>query len=294
MEYRPFDSVESALKHLFPGDRLESRRSGGGGGCINETSRLVLESGRILFIKENATAPDDMFPEEARGLEALIRAFPLKVPRPLAWGRAGRRSFLILENVENAPKKEDFWESFGRALAEMHGRKDSSLFGFDSDNYIGSTRQVNGTMESWTAFFGEKRLLFQAELAVKKGQASSSLVGQIESICRKLPEILPEPDHPSLLHGDLWSGNFMVGEDGSAVLIDPAVYYGHREADLAMTGLFGGFSPVFYRSYEEVNPLVPGYPARKDLYNLYHMLNHLNLFGSSYAGSVRSIISAYL
>ncbi|MBI9098954.1 MAG: fructosamine kinase family protein, partial [Spirochaetaceae bacterium] len=122
----------------------------------------------------------------------------------------------------------------------------------------------------------------------------SHMVKGIESICSRIKSLLPEPDYPSLLHGDLWSGNYMVDQQGHAVLIDPAAYYGHREADLAMTELFGGFNREFYHIYNEVYPLKPGYRQRKDLYNLYHMLNHLNLFGSSYAGSVRSIISAYI
>lgn len=294
MDIKTFPSVASAVESLYPGDSILSRSAGGGGGCINSASILVLKSGRFLFMKENAQAPEDMFPCEAEGLSFLKKNYPLEIPRPLALGKEGRNSFLILENIDSGTRSADFWTTFGHSLAEMHLKGRSETYGFHQDNYIGATRQVNTPMARWTDFFVENRLLYQIRLAGKRGLADSHIIGGVEAICRRIEEILPNPDFPSLLHGDLWSGNFMVDSNGQAVLIDPAVYYGHPEADLAMTELFGGFNSEFYRAYEEVNPLEPGYRRRKDLYNLYHMLNHLNLFGSSYEGSVRSIISTYL
>ncbi|MBN2659066.1 MAG: fructosamine kinase family protein [Spirochaetales bacterium] len=288
-----YSSLSGALEALFPGDPPAGRGPGGGGGCINAVSKITLQSGRIVFLKENSRALSLMFREEARGLAALKEAFPLNVPEPLAWGKDNSSSFLILEYIGSGAKRPEFWESFGRALAQMHRKGRGEGFGFERDNFIGSTLQKNDRMGKWTDFFAENRLLFQAGLARSSRLADSSVSRGIESICRRIGNLLPEPDFPSLLHGDLWSGNFMVDEGGRAVLIDPAVYYGHREADLAMTELFGGFNRNFYRAYEEEFPLTPGYDGRRDLYNLYHMLNHLNLFGSSYMGSVRSIISRY-
>ena len=289
-----FLSLDDALNFISPGDTLISKNQSGSGGCINSTYLLRLKSGKSLFIKENSHAPKDMFPEEATGLKALLNKYPQKVPQPLAWGREGQRDFLILEYIKNGSPNNTFWSDFARSMVTMHKKGDSETFGFTSDNYIGSTRQINEMMSCWTDFFCEKRLHYQLELAGRKNLADRFMIDGVESICSRITTLLPEPEFPSLLHGDLWSGNFMVDESGHAVLIDPAVYYGHREADLAMTELFGGFNRSFYRTYNEAFPLEKGYESRKDLYNLYHMLNHLNLFGSSYSGSVRSIISAYL
>ena len=290
---RDFESLLEAIRSIYPYDPLESRSRFGGGGCINNTHTIILKSGRILFLKENSHSPEGMFREEAVGLEVLSKKFSLKVPAPLAVGKDGKIAFLILENIVSHPPVKHFWTDFGRALARMHKAGGSNLFGFNSDNYIGSTRQINDKSDKWGQFFAEKRLMFQVELARSRGLADKSISDGVENICSRIDSLLSEPEHASLLHGDLWSGNYMIGEDGRAVLIDPAVYYGHREADLAMTELFGGFNSSFYSAYNEEYPLDKGYSSRRDLYNLYHMLNHLNLFGSSYSGSVRSIISAY-
>jgi fructosamine-3-kinase len=175
----------------------------------------------------------------------------------------------------------------------MHKAGGSDMYGFNSDNYIGSTKQINDKNALWTDFFGEKRLLYQVELARSGNLADRSMVTRVENISKRLSSLVPEPDFPSLLHGDLWSGNYLINSQGQAVLIDPAVYYGHREADLAMMRLFGGFPESVFSSYSDVYPLDRGFEKRVDLYNLYHMLNHLNLFGPSYLGKVRSIISTY-
>lgn len=294
MAAREFLSLDDAIESLSPGDFLLSKNPSGSGGCINSTYLLTLKSGKHFFIKENKNSPENMFREEVLGLQALSTVFPLKVPGPLALGKEGNTDFLILEFIKSTSPEKNFWRSFASALAEMHKSRGPNNFGFSSDNYIGSTRQINTKMDKWTDFFCENRLLYQVELARSRNLADSFIVSGVEKICRRINSILPEPDFPSLLHGDLWSGNYMVDEQGLAVLIDPAVYYGHREADLAMTRLFGGFNSEFYAVYNEVYPIEKGYEKRRDLYNLYHMLNHLNLFGSSYAGSVRSIISAYL
>ena len=293
MSVEEFSSVTDALEFLSPGDSLLSKNQSGVGGCINSTYLLKLKSGRSFFIKENHNSPSGMFKEEAKGLIALTEKFLLGVPGPLALGKEGTTDFLILDFIQSSAKNKNFWRDFAEALACMHRAGGSQTCGFGSNNYIGSTRQINDRMEKWTDFFCEKRLIFQMELAASRNLTNTSMVRGLEKICSRITTLLPEPDFPSLLHGDLWSGNYMTDEEGSAVLIDPAVYYGQREADLAMTELFGGFNREFYDVYNQVYPLDGGYKERKDLYNLYHMLNHLNLFGSSYSGSVKSIISAY-
>ena len=159
-------------------------------------------------------------------------------------------------------------------------------YGFPIDNYIGSTPQINTPKDSWVDFFRECRLHPQVRWAYDAGYLERSAMRQADAIMERLETLLPEPDHPSLLHGDLWGGNFMTGPDGKAWLIDPATYVGHREADLAMTELFGGFAPAFYSAYRQIANVDPEYDDRRDLYNLYHLLNHVNLFGYSYVGSV--------
>ncbi|MDA3809141.1 MAG: fructosamine kinase family protein [Spirochaetaceae bacterium] len=294
MSLKVCSSIDDAVEYLSTGDSLLSKRHYGSGGCINETYLLTLSSGKKFFIKENDRSPENMFFKEAAGLKVLSEKFQLKVPRALVLGKEGKRDFLILEYIHSSRQENRFWENFGSAMAQMHKAGGSDTYGFDSDNYIGSTKQINRTMPKWTDFFCINRLLFQVELARSNNLADRSISSGVEKICNRITSLLPEPDFPSLLHGDLWSGNYMVDDKGQAVLIDPAVYYGHREADLAMTELFGGFNRIFYQSYNDLFSLDKGYAQRKDLYNLYHMLNHLNLFGSSYGGSVRSIISAYL
>lgn len=199
----------------------------------------------------------------------------------------------MMEFLEKGKPAKDFWESFGRQLARMHqagteGLAGEGVFGFFEDNFIGAGRQVNTPHKSWISFFRECRLkpqLRQAAcyLSPDERQGAGRLL-------ERLDDILEEPQRPSLLHGDLWSGNFLAGPDGRAWLIDPAAYVGHAEADLAMTELFGGFPQRFYDAYQEQSPIQAGYRGRRDIYNLYHLLNHLNLFGESYLPSVRGII----
>jgi fructosamine-3-kinase len=175
----------------------------------------------------------------------------------------------------------------------MHQSLVNDRFGFESDNYIGSTEQPNTWTNTWCEFFGVQRIGFQARLARDRGRIGSQLSKSIDALVGRIQLLLPEPRHPALLHGDLWGGNYLCDSTGNPVLIDPAVYYGHPEADLAMTELFGGFDAAFYRAYRDESPVDSGYSARRDLYNLYHMLNHLNIFGGSYLGSVQSIVASY-
>ena len=266
------------------------------GGDINRAYAVVLTDGRRVFLKENSSRRAGFFRAEELGLSAIRKTGTVRVPDVFTYGISGDRSFLLMEYLEAAPEKAGFWERFGRELAAMHMADPSEWapagsFGFPEDNYIGAGEQINTVCGSWVRFFRDCRL----EPQFKKAQHyfDSSGRRKMQSLLDHLADDLTEPAAPSLLHGDLWGGNFVTGPDGYAWLIDPAVYVGHAEADLAMTELFGGFAAAFYASYKEAGHLAPGYADRRDLYNLYHLLNHLNLFGGSYYGSVMRIIKRY-
>ncbi len=254
---------------------------GRSGGSIAESQTVRLKSGRMLLVKTGAVGPD-MFPKEANGLRELQQAGVIRVPEVLLV----QRDFLLLEYIPAGSPGRDFFERFGQQLAALH-RTEADAFGFYEDNYIGATVQKNEAagpaQTDWTAFYWEYRLLFQYRLAEKNGYATPELTRLFAALEQRISDILGGCEAvPALLHGDLWSGNFLADENGNPVLIDPAVYYGHREADLAMTKLFGGFAPQFYAAYHEAYPLAAGYAYRENIYKLYHLLNHLNLFGRGY------------
>lgn len=264
-----------------------------GGGCINHGVRLELADG-LVFLKHNADAPAGMFAAEARGLRALADAAEhLVVPRPLAWADAedGAPAWLALEWLEPAARPRDFGERLGRGLAEMHSLSaHPENWGWMEDNYIGRLPQKNGPMESWTDFWRARRLEPQLAMARAAGRLPGRAVDW-DRLFDGLPALLDdaEADGPSLLHGDLWGGNVLATMDGPA-LIDPAVYRGHREADLAMTELFGGFGDAFYAAYREVWPLLEGYPARRAVYQLWYLLVHVNLFGGGYVAQMADVL----
>ena len=261
-----------------------------GGGCIAQARIATFADGYRVFIKTAEGLPG-MFACEAEGLSALAAADAIRIPEVLLVGDGE----LVLEAIVSGPKRPDFFEAFGRQFARLHGHQ-GPYFGFASDNFIGSTAQPNtpvGEGDDWAGFFLERRLRFQAEMAEENGHGSElrSLLENGENRIAELLAAAPEP--PGLLHGDLWGGNYMVDDQGKPCLIDPAVHYGHREADLAMTRLFGGFTPAFYSAYEEAWPLEPVHADRLPLYQLYHLLNHLNLFGSAYYSQCRQILSRF-
>lgn len=258
-----------------------------GGGCINNGARIETSSGESFFLKTNRSTPADMFEREAEGLQALHTPDGPAVPKPYIWGA----DFLLLEDLEPAPRRTGYWRDFGRKLAALHGHTDAQ-FGFKNDNYIGSTPQLNPRMEDGYEFFAEHRLLFQARLARRKGLLESREVSQVENLAGRLPELAPAQP-ASLVHGDLWSGNAISDAQGGPAIIDPAAHYGWAEAELAMTTLFGSFPEEFYRAYQEARPLERDFRKRFPLYNLYHLLNHLNLFGTGYLGQVQSILRMY-
>ena len=263
------------------------------GGCINNGARLLTSTGGSFFLKTNPAAPMDMFERESEGLSALQGAgeaasaeWP-RVPLPYAHGD----NFLLLEDLRPAPRRNGFWAEFGRRLANLH-HKSSPQFGFPHNNYIGSTPQLN----QWTAdghqFFAMQRLHFQADLAQRNGLFNARDLHQVELLCQRLTELIP-PQPASLLHGDLWIGNVISDSQGAPAMIDPAVHFGWAEAELAMTSLFGAFPDDFYSAYQETFPLEKGFRQRFPIYNLYHLLNHLNLFGSGYLSQVRSILHRF-
>jgi fructosamine-3-kinase len=285
---------EAAIRAMYGAEVSIRSRTAVGGGCISQTSLLTLSNGERLFLKENGGTFGGMFRTEALGLEALRAAEGPRIPRPFAFGQSSAVQYLLMEYIEQGKRRSDFWDRLGQELAELHRSGNTARYGFSNDNYIGSTPQINSPEETWIRFFGEHRLRYQTNLAVRHGLISSSLHGKMERLIEMLPQLIIEPAGPSLLHGDLWSGNLMTGFSGEPVLIDPAVYHGHREADLAMTELFGGFDRRFYAAYAETFPLDPGYEERRDIYNLYHLLNHLNLFGRSYEAQVSVILHRHV
>jgi len=251
------------------------------GGCIN-TSHVVRDGVQKFFVKTNRSSLADMFAAEADGLLELAKAGVVRVPQPVCWGAALGVTYLVLEHIEFTEHSDGASAAFGSQLAQLH-QVHASRFGWHRNSTIGATPQRNSREESWAVFWREHRLGYQLQLAIGNGH-HGALIAKLEQVIEGIPTLLASHQpQPALLHGDLWGGNFAVGIDGRPVVFDPAVYYGDRETDLAMTELFGGFGPRFYSAYASAYPLTAGYEVRRTLYNLYHVLNHVNLFGGGYA-----------
>jgi fructosamine-3-kinase len=257
-----------------------------GGGCINQGASLVTQTGDRFFLKTNAHCPRDMFAREAEGLAELALAHGPRIPRVFLVGT----DFLLLEDLRPGGQVQGYWSLLGQQLAALH-QVTAPRFGFPHANYIGSTPQPNPWTTDGYAFFAEHRLGYQAELAGRGGLLSPDEVRQVESLAARLADWIPAQP-ASLLHGDLWRGNLLTDEQGYPALIDPAAYYGWAEADLAMMTLFGAPPEKFFRAYEAVRPLSAGWRGRFPIYHLYHLLNHLNLFGRGYYGQVRATLGA--
>lgn len=263
-----------------------------GGGCINDA--VCLRGGeRTFFVKINRAERLAMFEAEAAGLAAIRDTWTVQVPEPVAWGVDGERCWLALEFIELTKGGADAEARLGEQLAAMHGTG-SDRFGWDRDNTIGSTPQPNPWTAQWPQFFGEQRLGFQLALARDNG-ATLRLIDRCELLIASLPAFFSDyRPAASLLHGDLWGGNWSAGGEGRPVIFDPSVYFGDREADIAMTELFGGFGKRFYQAYDATWPLDDGYPTRRVLYNLYHVLNHFNLFGGGYEAQAQGMVERLL
>jgi fructosamine-3-kinase len=281
-----WQEIEQSLSATTGGRlHLQSPRSVGGGD-INQAYRVESAQGPF-FVKLNDADRLDMFAAEAEGLEELSQAESLRIPRPVTWGVAGRQAFLVLEFLEFGGSGS--MAALGEGLAAQH-RVTADEFGWYRDNTIGSTRQPNRHSSDWVTFWAEQRLGFQVGLAVARG-AGQQLQERSALLIEALPALMDgRRPEASLLHGDLWSGNYAYTRAGEPAIFDPAVYYGDREADLAMTELFGGFGREFYAAYQHAWPLDSGYRTRKKLYNLYHILNHYNIFGGGYLGQAQGMI----
>jgi len=267
------------------------------GGCINNAARVEFGTTDTLFLKWNSTCPRDFFAMEARGLVCLAERSRLKVPDVLGWSETegSEPQWLALEYVARGRPSPDFAVHLGEGLAALHAEESSASFGWPYDNYIGAIPQCNEEDTRWSEFWLRRRLTPQFERA--QPYLSDTDARNFRRLTERLDGLLApgQDEPPSFLHGDLWSGNVYAGADGSPVLIDPAVYVGHREVDIAMTELFGGFSGDFYHAYQSAAPLCSGYdPQRRHIYQLYPLLVHLNLFGSGYVGSVRKAMSGAL
>ncbi len=263
------------------------------GGDVNLAFAAELEDGREVFVKTHPRAPAGMYQAEARGLAWLREAGALRVPAVIAVSESEPGpSFLVLEYLASGKARPGFDEALGRGLAALH-RAHPARFGFEAPNFIGSLPQSNRPHATFAEFFREERLTPQLAMAARSGRASSSLSKRFERLFARLPELVGPPEPPARLHGDLWSGNLHVGPGGEPCLIDPAVYGGHREIDLAMMRLFGGFGPRVFAAYEEAYPLSPGAGERVPLFQLYPLLVHVNLFGGGYAASVEAALSRY-
>jgi protein-ribulosamine 3-kinase len=284
-------AAEEKLSDKFKTSITITNEQAIGGGCINSAHRIDTNNGSYILKWNDANAYPGMFEAEAKGLELLKKANAIQVPSVVATGQSNNCTFILLELIEPGKRIKNFWQDFGSKLAKLHTNTTIS-FGLDHDNYIGSLPQANKQYASWKDFFVHERLEKQIELARNSGAINNSLIQQFNNLYKRFDELVPE-EMPALLHGDLWNGNYMVSNDGTACLIDPAVYYGHREMDLAMTKLFGGFSEEFYESYNATFPLQPRFESRIDIHNLYPLMVHVNLFGGGYLSQVKAILSKF-
>jgi protein-ribulosamine 3-kinase len=262
------------------------------GGDINKAMLLETGKGRFFIKMNDSPNAGSMFEAEAAGLLVLGSHGVIRTPEVIAHGSTEDGSFLLLENIETGFRPDGFWEKFGAALAQLHS-KTSPTFGFGHDNFIGSLPQQNCQHDDWASFYTNERLIPQLTIAKQQKRLQTSDFQHFEQLFQRLPDLCPK-EPPALTHGDLWSGNFLCAANGQPVLIDPAASFAHREMDLAMSRLFGGFERPFYRSYEEAWPLAPGFEERLPVYQLYYLLVHVNLFGGGYLRSVREALGRFV
>lgn len=261
-----------------------------GGGCIHHALKVESSVG-TFFTKWNTADAIGMFEAEVDGLLCLSGKSPLKIPSPIVCSVIENYALLILEYLPQQPYTQGYWSALGSGIAILHTNTENN-FGYHRDNFIGALPQRNRWHSQLPEFFIEERLKPQVALAQRTGFLDTATAKKFDTLYERLPTLLPD-EPPALLHGDLWSGNCFPTTGGLAAVVDPAVYYGAREAEISFTCLFGGFDPEFYRAYEEVFPLLPDWKSRIDLYNLYPLLVHLNLFGSSYLPAIHRILKKY-
>jgi fructosamine-3-kinase len=260
-------------------------------GSVNQAVFLKTGKGEYL-LKTNHRQNRNIFEKEAEGLDWLRRHTSLHVPETFVYGRIGDTNYLLMEWISSRSPLPDYWQKLGEGIAELHmvvGQK----FGLDSDNYIAILPQINEQENTWENFFVNKRLEPMLQRAFYEGLIPKDFMKEFRRIYPLLKDFFPK-EKPALLHGDLWSGNILIDDKGAPALIDPAVYFGHREVDLAFSRLFGGFDRKFYEAYQHHFPLEPGFEERIDVYNLYPLLVHLNLFGASYLPGIQKTLRALL
>ncbi|MBO6219772.1 MAG: fructosamine kinase family protein [Treponema sp.] len=304
-----YTSLANALVSLFGTSVKIARTDRVSGGDINKSYALTLTTGDRIFMKANAKENAAFFTAEAACLSAIAETGAIGTPHLLCTGTDDGEevgySFLLMDFIESGKKRADYFETFARELAAMHKAVTESFlslesaenagtkqFGFFQNNFIGARTQDNTPTADWISFFRDRRLIPQFKAADRYFSDSDRALNT--KLLDNLEKFLTEPEKPSLLHGDLWGGNVLADKNGKAILIDSAAYVGHAEADLAMTELFGGFPPAFYDAYKKESKMQDGYEDRRDLYNLYHLLNHLNMFGASYLNPVQSIVAEYV
>lgn len=262
------------------------------GGDINQAYCLFAGDAKYFLKVNDVSLYPAMFEKEARGLQALAKnATTIKIPRVIKYDAIGNDQYLLMEWIEKGKPVKDSMERFGSAVANMH-RHTNSSFGWEEDNYIGSLPQQNSRRDSWPLFYGECRIFPLVRLLFNSGAFSKTDTVAAESFCKKIYQLFPE-ELPALQHGDLWAGNFMTTNTGGVAIYDPAVYYGHREMDLGMSKLFGGFDPRFYDSYDNIYPLEKKWLQRLPITQLYPLLVHAVLFGGHYVNTAREIIKKF-
>ena len=288
------DHISQTTQHPFS---IDQRRSVGGGD-VNQAYALVDQDPthaygeeQIYFLKLNEASRVSMFEAEALGLREMADSQTIRVPRPVCWGTADGSAYIVMEWLEMGYGSRDAWSAMGQQLANMHQTTSSKGFGWHQNNTIGFIPQMNPWTESWAEFWRDHRIGYQLKMARKRG----GHFPRQDEFLQAIPELLKDHDpQPSLVHGDLWSGNAAVMKDGMPIIFDPATYYGDREVDLAMSELFGRFPAEFYTTYDKTYPIDPGYERRKTLYNLYHILNHFNQFGGGYESQANSMMERLL
>ncbi len=262
------------------------------GGSVNQ-SYILKSNEESYFIKvNNAWKFPDLFETEALGLNLLNNTKTFKIPQIVDVGVFENNCFLILEYIEQGQSIGNFWFNFAKSLTELH-KNSSTYFGLDYSNYNGSLNQINDKKDNWADFFIENRLQYQCKLAFDNKKVEITFVKYFEKIYKKIDQLFPM-EKPSLIHGDFWSGNYLISNKNEAIIIDPAVYYGHREMDIAMSLLFGGFDKKLYQHYNEIFPLEKGWEKRVDVANLYPLMVHVNLFGESYLKRVKGVLKKFI
>lgn len=260
------------------------------GGCIHNAQKISLADGRTFFLKENQKDSASLLATEFEGLRRLEATGVVNVPSPIQWGTEGNSSFLLMEWIEPGSSSSRSSARLGEMLAQLHLAEDNAQFGLEFNNFIGSTPQANKWCNNWAEFFVTWRIKPQIELARNRGYSFSEI--KADSFWQKLETLLSVNPAPSLLHGDLWSGNYLIDQSGQPYLIDPAPYWGHHEAEFGILTMFGGFEPAFFDAYHTLIPQAEGFAERLRIYQLYHYLNHLNLFGGSYLGQCQRLLRA--